>query len=358
MWFEHQNTPLLHYFQGFTGLFSSSELILCRFYAFLFAYKQHFYVISVIETQKERIMSQTAVIVARFQSPYLHEGHRELITQVAKAHRKVVIVLGVSPLPGTRKNPYDFHTREKLIKKDYANIVVLPLADHPSDQAWSNNLDDLLTTTFPNEDFVLYGSRDSFLPYYSGRMETTELKQNGHFNATDIRKEWSEIVGDSEEFRAGILYALNKTYKKAYPTVDVAVYRHEGTEILLGQKYNSPLWRLPGGFVDPEDECYEVAGLRELQEECGTMEVSELRYLMSSQIDDWRYRSEEDKIITTLFACDHISGEPKASDDLKEVRWFKLEKLKEMIEKGQTAPEHSKLLNRCLKGTKTLEVRH
>ena len=56
---------------------------------------------------------KTAVIIARFQTPYLHEGHRQLISQVKTNHAKLIIVLGISPIVGSRKNPYDYYTREK-----------------------------------------------------------------------------------------------------------------------------------------------------------------------------------------------------------------------------------------------------
>jgi hypothetical protein len=110
---------------------------------------------------------KTAVIIARFQTPYLHEGHKQLISQVTENHAKLIILLGVSPIMGSRKNPYDYYTREKMIKKDYPNVIVLPVSDHPSDKTWSDNIDHLLRGVFPAEQFCLYGSRDSFIPYYS-----------------------------------------------------------------------------------------------------------------------------------------------------------------------------------------------
>jgi len=70
-------------------------------------------------------MNTLGVIIARFQSPYLHEGHKTLIESVKKSHNKTVIVLGVSPVLGSRKNPLDFHTREKMIKKEIAIKVIL-----------------------------------------------------------------------------------------------------------------------------------------------------------------------------------------------------------------------------------------
>lgn len=39
---------------------------------------------------------KTAVIIARFQTPYLHEGHKQLINQVTENHAKLIILLGDS----------------------------------------------------------------------------------------------------------------------------------------------------------------------------------------------------------------------------------------------------------------------
>ena len=286
---------------------------------------------------------KTAVIIARFQTPYLHEGHIDLIQQIKANHNKLVIVLGVSPVPG-RKNPYDYHTREKMIKKEYNDVIVLPLSDQPSDKVWSDNLDNLLSSVFPTEQFVLYGSRDSFIPYYRGHFETIELPEHGDYNATALREKYKDKAFDSQDFRAGILYALNTQFKKVYPTMDIALFRNNKTEILMGRKTNSPMWRLVGGFADPEDENYESAARRELLEECGQIEVGDMTYETSMKIDDWRYRNEEDKIITMLFSCDLHYGNAEPHDDIAEVQWFKLTDIENLITNKQLSPEHTDLI--------------
>src|SRR5579871_469366 len=219
-------------------------------------------------------MKKIGVIIARFQSPYLHEGHKTLIQQVKKNHNKAVIVLGVSPVLASRKNPLDFHTRERMIKREYSDIVVLPLSDHPLDTKWSRNLDTLLSDSFPGAEFRLYGSRDSFIPHYSGRFETVELPETNSTSATLIREKISDQVLDSQEFRIGIIYAYANTYLKVYATVDIAVFKDNKTEILLGRKNIDNKWRLLGGFSDPTDESYEDAAKRELTEECGPIETT------------------------------------------------------------------------------------
>jgi bifunctional NMN adenylyltransferase/nudix hydrolase len=285
-------------------------------------------------------MRPVGVIIARFQSPYLHEGHKALIQQVKKDHNKIVIVLGVSPVRGSRKNPLDFHTRERMIKNEYPDIVVLPLSDHPLDAKWSQNLDTLLSDSFPGLSFSLYGSRDSFIPYYSGRFETVELPETGSHSATIIREKISDKVLDSEEFRIGIIYAYSNTYLKVYATVDIAVFKNNKTEILLGRKNIDNKWRLLGGFSDPTDESYEEAARRELIEECGPIETTPMNYEKSVRVNDWRYKSEADKIITCLFSTDFVSGDPSGSDDIAEVRWFRLNDVRAMMEQNKTAEEH------------------
>jgi bifunctional NMN adenylyltransferase/nudix hydrolase len=291
------------------------------------------------------INMKTAVIIARFQTPYLHEGHQLLIKKVKEAHERLIILLGVSPVMGSRRNPYDYYTREKMIKTAYPDVIVLPVSDHPSDMVWSENLDNLLKSVFPSEQFCLYGGRDSFIPYYTGRFETIELPEHGDYNATELRKQYAEKVFDSTDFRAGILYAYFNQYTKVYPTVDVALFRNNKTEILLGKKAINNKWRFIGGFADPEDADYESAAKRELAEECGEMQTSGMVYETSAKINDWRYRSEADKIITLLFSADHESGEPVAQDDIADAQWFKLADIPQMITAGCISDEHIALFN-------------
>jgi bifunctional NMN adenylyltransferase/nudix hydrolase len=294
-------------------------------------------------------MNSIGVIIARFQSPYLHEGHKNLIESVKAKHNKTVIVLGISPVRGSRRNPLDFHTRETMIKKDYADVVVLPLPDHPLDARWSQSLDTLLTETFPGLGFKLYGGRDSFIQFYNGRNETVELPDSGSHSATLIREQISDKVLDSVEFRTGIVYAYSNMYDKVYATVDIAVFRNNKAEILLGRKSNDMKWRLLGGFTDPTDDDYESAARRELTEECGPIEITEMKYEKSIRVNDWRYRNETDKIITCLFSTDFISGEPQGSDDIKDVRWFSLKQLAELMEQKTTASEHEPQLTHLVK---------
>jgi bifunctional NMN adenylyltransferase/nudix hydrolase len=272
-----------------------------------------------------------------------------LIETVTTRHNKAVIVLGISPVLGSRRNPLDFQTRERMIKKEYPNVVVLPLPNHPIDAMWSSNLDKLLTDTFPGSKFMLYGSRDSFIPFYSGKLDVEQLPETGSFSSTILRDQISDRVLDSEEFRTGVIYAYSNTYLKVYPTVDIAVFRKNKTEILLGRKNIDNKWRLLGGFSDPTDENYEAAAKRELTEECGEIDTTPMQYEGSFRVADWRYMSEADKIITCMFSTDYVSGETKGSDDIAEVKWFSLAEVNEMMLVKLTASEHFPQLSALIK---------
>ena len=294
-------------------------------------------------------MNNVGVIVARFQTPYLHEGHKSIIETVQQNHNKTVIVLGVSPVLGSRRNPLDFPTREKMIKKEYPDMVVLPLSDHPLDTRWTQALDHLLTSTFPGSTFTLYGSRDSFMTSYSGNKKVVALPEQGKHNSTALREKFSDRVMDAEAFRSGIIYAYANTYLKVYPTVDVAVFRDNKKEILLGKKDIDNQWRLLGGFSDPTDDSFEMAAQRELREECGPIEITTMQYETSRRQDDWRYRTEGDKIVTTLFSTDFISGDPKGSDDIASVEWFPMDKIQNMMDAHEVLDTHFPLLQFLLK---------
>ncbi|TWF44835.1 bifunctional NMN adenylyltransferase/nudix hydrolase [Chitinophaga polysaccharea] len=286
----------------------------------------------------------TGVIIARFQTPSLHEGHLELIRQVKQKHNRVLIILGVSPVRGSRKNPLDYYTRERMIKQAFPEIIVLPLSDQKSDTVWSQKLDELLHNNFPHETFLLYGSRDSFMGTYCGRYTTTALPPIKDYNATAMREAISDKVFDTEEFRAGIIYNTYNLFPSVYATVDIALYKNNKTQLLLGRKPNEAVWRLPGGFSDPTDESFELAAARELQEECGALEIGPMEYVASVRVNDWRYRTEVNKIITTLFSTDLVFGEPAANDDLEEVKWVTVKDIPGMISRNEIVDTHLPLI--------------
>lgn len=286
---------------------------------------------------------KTGIIIARFQSARVTKGISEVIELVRAENDEAGIVLGESKLPSSAANPLSVESRKAMLKDSFREIPILHLRDHPLDETWSEKLDELIVKEFPGESIVLYGHPERFVRRYSGRFTTKSLPDR-----KDEEKKADEQP-DNAAFRQGVMYAHASAYSRVLPTVDVAVFRNSRSELLLGRKAIDKKWRLIGGFSDPDDASFEEAAKRELAEECGPIGHSPLHYEGSFRIDDWRYRLEKDKIITTLFSCDLTDGSPEASDDIEAIDWFGMSHIRKMVTDGETAREHQPLFEHLLK---------
>lgn len=289
--------------------------------------------------------SQHGVVIGRFQTPELHSEHIKLIQYVLDRHEKVILFLGVSPTLANKKHPMDFITRKYMIEEQFgvSKLTIMPLSDNKSDEIWSKQLDSKIKEVFPLGSVTIYGSRDSFIPHYKGVNNVLELEPEIFISATDIRELASKKVIASPEFRAGIIYSVYNQFPVVYSTVDVAIIKND--EILLGQKLGETEWRFIGGFVDTTDQSDEAAAKRETLEETG-LEVSELEYVCSMPVNDWRYKGIKDRsIMTRFFKAKYIFGCPTPQDDINALKWFKLTPELENI----LVEEHKKLFKKLIK---------
>jgi bifunctional NMN adenylyltransferase/nudix hydrolase len=272
--------------------------------------------------------ADVGVIVARFQTPFLHEGHQEIIEAVRKAHSRTIVILGVSPLKCTQNNPLDFVTRKSMVEEQYKDVEVLYLDDVGDNIIWSRNLDNLLRTTLgPTHKAVLYGSRDSFIDAYCGKFPTIAFAPSKIISATEIRRRVGIKSKSTQDFREGIVHAVQNQFPSFQLTVDIAVINFDTKELLLARKSNRNTLCFPGGFTDPTvDKSIEEAAIRELREETRLI-VDNPTYIGSSMIDDWRYRGEVNKIMTALFVVKYNGGTAVANDDIVHVIWKKFGEL-------------------------------
>lgn len=292
---------------------------------------------------KEKSEFDVGVIVGRFQVPELHEAHRELVDSVKARHPRVIIVLGMSVVQGTRNNPLDFASRKQMIQEAYPDIDVVYVKDCKSDEAWSRRLDEVVRDLVgPNLTAVLYGSRGSFISSYHGSFKTLELVANRFISGTEVRAQISKKAKPSYDWRAGAIWQAFNQFPKVWTTVDIAIMRNSFKEVLLGRKSSERGFRFIGGFSDPQSNCYEDDAIRETMEET-ELSVHGMKYIGSDRIDDWRYRGEVDCIKTMMFVCEVNDDrqEAKAADDIAEVRWFNLSDLKQ----EDLEPEHGPLLS-------------
>lgn len=272
---------------------------------------------------------EIGVIIGRFQLHQLHKAHCDVIESVLSNHKKVILFLGVTKVIGSSSNPLDFASRKAMIQEKYPEIVVLSLPDTRSDEIWSRNLDSRIREVFQIGNVLLYGSRDSFIPHYKGQFDTAELEQEIYVSGTEVRKQVSEEIKSSKEWRAGVIYGSYNRYPTSYQKVDVSVFNEEENQLLLAKKPGEDKYRFIGGFVDVKDTSLEHTAKREFIKEAGA-EIAIIGYVGSFRVDDWRYRSERDKIMTTLFKAKYLFGHLEPSDDVEELRWFDLKDLKEI----------------------------
>ncbi len=284
------------------------------------------------------------VVVGRFQTPYLHSGHRHLIDTALNESDDLLILVGEHAGWASGNDPLDYPTRDIMLRSAYPKAKTIAIKDHISDEVWSEMLDRLVTDNFPEHEPLLFGSRDSFIPYYSGKLPTREVTPKSGISATTLREQATARIPDSPDFREGVMYAHTKqNYPTAFPTVDISIMHSTEPKVLIGRKAGHSKWGFPGGFVDPTDDSFESAMRREMREEVGDIEISPLVYIGSARIDDPRYRKSIHKIMTAFFKTTYVFGVIKASDDLEEVRWQDLDGLLEVLQ-----PEHHVLAEMLL----------
>ncbi|MBC7981465.1 NUDIX domain-containing protein [Candidatus Parcubacteria bacterium] len=274
-----------------------------------------------MKTQIQNQNKKVGVVVGRFQTPYLHDGHLFTLNKAAE-NRNLFVVVGVAQTIADDANPLDFKTREIMLKQAYPNAVIRPIFDHSSDVAWSMQLDNLIAEHFPEHEVIMFGSRDSFLPHYHGAHKKEEIESPiRHLSATALRNDIVREVIDSPEFRAGAIYTSYGIYPTSFQTVDMVIQHSTRPQVIVGRKHGEDKWRFPGGFVDPKDQTLELAAKREVKEEVGNIEIDDIKYVASARVEDHRYRKSKHKVMTTLFVGTYIFGPLTAGDDLEEVRW-------------------------------------
>lgn len=266
----------------------------------------------------------TAAAAMRLQTPYLHSVHREILDHLIENHEKVIVLLGMSPVRNSVNNPLDYEQRLSMLLEAYPDIIVLKDEMVEDDEVWSRRLDkEIKSVLTPTDTVVLYGGRKSFIPHYTGKFPTRELDSDTVISATEIRRGIHKSRLRTADARAGIVWASANRYPTSYTAVDIAIFNEDETKILLGRKEHAKQFRFIGGFVDPTDKSFEAAARREVQEETG-LAITDPEYVGSFRVDDWRYRLEQDKIMSATYRAKVQFGSPRPDDDIAEVKWFEV----------------------------------
>lgn len=308
-----------------------------------------------MQVQPARQQADVGVIVSRFQTSYLTEGHVGLLDLVQSSHSTMIVILGVAPVPSF-EDPLDFQSRAYMVTEKYPRAIVVPAPNHPHDAQWVNNLDALIGMLIGTKSALLYGGRDSFISTYKkfgGRRPTQEC-DGPAASATEVRRVVAREVRPTEDFRAGVIHAWANRYPENVCTVDIAVYKRAGNKValLVGSKSLDGGWdRLPGGFVEMSDTT-ETGAARELLEETGLSDV-QLNLVCTERVDDWRYPGTRAKVLTHLFVGEYTMGCAKAGDDLDSVYWLWLASGVD-VRRYNIVPNHQKLIERAMRAIKHL----
>lgn len=163
------------------------------------------------------------VIVCRMQVPYLTDSHKSLVMTVMDKHQRMIIFLGATNKPLNSRNPYPFEFRKEMITSMFGSymhkMTIVPLPDQDDNKRWVDNLDGLIGAFLTaDESAILYGGRDSFIPYYkqdNGKYDTVELAPTDYDSGTELRMLASiQMPSYSKETARAILWTLKQAESK------------------------------------------------------------------------------------------------------------------------------------------------
>ena len=157
--------------------------------------------------------TDVGVIISRMQVPYLTQSHINLIKSIQARHQTIIVLLGVTTNISI-KNPFSFIFRKQMLSpflRDTDSII--PLPDIEDNKVWVDNVDRIISS-LTNDNAVLYGGRDSFIPYYrkdNGKYKTQELLPEDNDSGTELRNIAAvKIPTYSKEVAEAIIYTINK----------------------------------------------------------------------------------------------------------------------------------------------------
>lgn len=282
------------------------------------------------------------VIIGRFQIPRIDKNEDNIFNFVLnKKFSTNIVIIGIPPdaIKATKTNPLDFDARRRMIEEAYKGCFkIYYIKDEKDDTVWSNHLDEMIAQILPNKIPLLVSSKKCFQKY-DGKLMYEVFESSRRTNSEAVLRELAgkKVLSD-EAWRAGAIWSSQNKYDSVYPTVDCAIFDGDN-DIWMGRKSYEDKLRFIGGFVSPNDKSFEAAAEREAKEETG-LDCKVSNYVTSQLVDDWRYKNESDKIMTTLYAMNVVSGEPKANDDIEDIYRVNLTKLSA----NDVVEEHKPLL--------------
>lgn len=305
------------------------------------------------------------VYIGRFQ-PF-HNGHADIVKQISKRAKKVLVIVGSIDSPRTAKNPFSFEERKEMIR-DSVHVQYLQISgvlDYTYDNnRWIKAVSEIVKSASKTGDSIAIAghSKDDSSTYlkYFPQWDNIELGAYNHYgdqvNATDLRAlYYEERLGYMEnympsasfdfmlEFKTHPVYkdlqdehnyirdyrrAWNTPFPSVFVTVDALVV--QSGHILMVKRKVAPgkgQWAMPGGYIDI-DETIEQSMLRELKEETSIHLQEDVlkRAIEDVRVFDKPSRAQRGRIITHVHLLKLDDNKPlpkvKGGDDAAEAKWI------------------------------------
>lgn len=273
------------------------------------------------------------VIKGRFQTYEPHKGHCYTIHEVRKRHQDVLIILGTT-YDSTDRDPLPFVLRKMMLEGMFPGVTIIEDPSSPrSYKNRSRELDELIESSYPGRDAVIYGARDSIVHTYRGKFRVALTRTVFAGSATEMRENIPYL--NSTDFRKGYIRGVVDRKPVFYPAIDVAVvHGNTGDVLMIGLTEEGRKLRFPGVFFNPEvDDSYEDAAMRCVAKEVPGIGVGSPIIIGSTKIDDWRYRKTRNGVVTLLTKASWNGGEPRPGKGIARVKWVEWENVPRVVSK-------------------------
>ena len=318
--------------------------------------------------------SKVGVVIGRFQG--FTKAHLSLISTASAESERVIILVGSANRRSSIHNPWSFEQRKRFISdciKDSGiknEVVILPILDHPSNDIWSEQVNDVLdSNVMSDEEVTVFGCDKDDSSFYlklfpNFKLRLIQLIEG--FDATELRKEWFtgnqsftlsllkhnkvppamlhwlHTEASKPEFNEDVqaewgFYQKEKATFANYPYPEtlnfncadaVVMFKDDVLMIKRGAAPGRNCWALPGGFKN-NNETFLQTACRELLEEAGVqVSQDDIESCMTAyKVFDDPKRSLGIPRITMAFKFDlHLimNEKPKvrAGDDASDAMWI------------------------------------
>ena len=287
---------------------------------------------------------KVVAIIMSLQTPVVDDFYKSLVhsVQLDNKDAKLDLIIYTPAVVASKNTPFEYKTVEWMAVCAFDGVFskIQQIKDCNDHEKWCSDLDALVP-----EGAVIYEFDDAILSAHEydklGKREVKILNSGLAAHEQELREK-NDSETQNLDFRRGMMHAVSIQYDTVFPTVDCVIFQDDTlSKIYMARKPDEKKWRFIGGFADPNDTSYSCAARREAKEETG-LDCVCFDWIGSAKIDDWRYRSERNKIITNIFAMKVVGGTPKPDDDIKEIKLVDVNELSF----DDVQPEHHVILEK------------